>query len=178
MGDSTPVNPPPGFGPACAEIARAIVRSLEPADVIDRIAAASRLVIPFDAMGVWHAESPDDPVALTLGPGIAVGDSPPARPLRRADHSPRLWPDGDARPVCIGDAPRELDVAYAGDRYLVDHGYRSGTWSSRSRARPTSGSARTSSSAASRARSGWKRSPFATRGRPRPSASAARPRSC
>jgi transcriptional regulator with GAF, ATPase, and Fis domain len=93
--------------------------------VLVHIAAASRLVIPYEAMGIWHADSPDDPVRLTLGPG-----APPARPsdppLHRADHSPRVWPAARATPICLTDAPRELDPAFAGARRVIALGYRAG----------------------------------------------------
>jgi len=42
-------------------------RDLE--QILSRVASAVRLVVPVDAMGIWHAEAPDDPVVLTLGPG-------------------------------------------------------------------------------------------------------------
>jgi hypothetical protein len=32
---------------------------------------------------------------------------PSDRPLRRSDHSPKLRPDPQAQPACIGDAPAE-----------------------------------------------------------------------
>jgi hypothetical protein len=73
-------------------------------------------------MGLWHAEAPDDPLVLTLGPGGPPGGG---RPLRRSDHSERLWPARAGFPVCTGDARRELDLAFAGDRTLVEHGHRS-----------------------------------------------------
>ena len=75
-------------------------------------------------MGIWLAEAPDDPVAITLGP-----DGPRARegfdhPIRRAEYSHRLWPEPSGLPVRIGDASRELDQTFAGDRALVSLGYR------------------------------------------------------
>jgi hypothetical protein len=73
-------------------------------------------------MGIWLADVLDDPVAITLGP-----DGPRARegfdrPIRRADHFPRLWPEPSGLPVRIGDASRELDQTFAGDRALVSLG--------------------------------------------------------
>ena len=75
-------------------------------------------------MGIWLAEAPDDPVAITLGrdgPRTREGFD---RPIRRAEYSHRLWPEPSGLPVRIGDAPRELDQTFAGDRALVSLGYR------------------------------------------------------
>jgi transcriptional regulator with GAF, ATPase, and Fis domain len=116
---------PPGLGEACAAIARAVADSLEPREIVRRVADAARLVIPFDAMGVWLAAGPDDPLSLIAGPGASSKLGPADRRLRRSDHSPRLWPDADALLVCVGDAPAELDPSYAGDRVVIDLGYRS-----------------------------------------------------
>jgi transcriptional regulator with GAF, ATPase, and Fis domain len=89
-----------------------------------RIAAAARLIAPVDAMGIWLAAAPDDPVAITFGPGAPRPREGFAHPLRPADHSPRLWPEPSGLPVRIGDASQELDQAFAGDRALVALGYR------------------------------------------------------
>jgi GAF domain-containing protein len=115
---------PPGFGDACSSIARAIADSLDLEQILTRVASAVRLVVPVDAMGIWHAEAPDDAVVLTLGPGAPRARGESDRPLRRADHSSRLWPETGGFPVVVGDAARELDLAYAGDRALVEYGYR------------------------------------------------------
>jgi len=115
----------PGLGEACSAIARAVADSLELQHVVRLVADAARLIIPFDAMGIWHAEEPDDPVSLIAGPGASSRVGLLDRPLRRSDHSPKLWPEPDALPVCIADAPAELDPSYAGDRVVIDLGYRS-----------------------------------------------------
>ena len=115
---------PPGFGDACSSIARAIADSLDLEQILARVTSAVRLVVPVDAIGIWHAEAPDDPVVLTLGPGAPRARGESDRPLRRADHSPRLWPETGGCPVVVGDAERELDLAYPGDRALVQYGYR------------------------------------------------------
>src|SRR5262249_4719068 len=96
-----------------------------PREIVRRVADAARVVIPFDAMGVWLAAGPDDPLSLIAGPGASSGVGPVDRKLRRSDHSPKLWPEAGALPVCVGDAPRELDASYAGDRVVIDLGYRS-----------------------------------------------------
>jgi transcriptional regulator with GAF, ATPase, and Fis domain len=123
MVDHGPAPAPAGLGEAYSAIARAIANSLPLEEVLVHVAAAARLLIPYEAMGIWHADSPDDPVRLTLGPG-----APPLRPgdrsLRRGDHSPRLWPALGAPPVRIGDAPRELDTEFAGDRTVIALGFR------------------------------------------------------
>ena len=59
---------PPSLGDACAAVARAIADSLEPREIIRRVADAARLVIPFGAMGVWLAAGPDDRLSLIAGP--------------------------------------------------------------------------------------------------------------
>ncbi len=115
---------PPGFGLACASIARAINDSLPLEEVLDRIAAAAQIVMPYEAMGLWHAEAPDDPLTLTVGPG-APRARESDRPLRRADHSPRIWPAPGGPAVCIDDTTQELDPTFAGDRAVIQYGYRS-----------------------------------------------------
>jgi len=113
------------FGDACATIARAVADSLDLGEVIGRVGEAARLVVPFDAMGIWHATAPDGPLSLIAGPGASHGVTPPDRPLRRSDHSSRLWPDAEALPACIADAPAELDRAFEGDRIVIELGFRS-----------------------------------------------------
>ena len=113
------------LGEACAAIARAVADSLDLGEVIGRVAAAARLVVPFDAMGVWHAKAPDDPLSLVAGPGASARVAPADHPLRRADHSPKLWPAADSLPACIADAPIELDRAFMGDRIVIDLSFRS-----------------------------------------------------
>src|SRR5688572_24155643 len=123
MVDREPGTPPAGFGQACSSVARAIADSLSLEDVLARIAAAARMRVPFDTMGIWHSRTPDDPVNLIRGPGAPEPRRPTDRPLRRADHSPKFWPV-DGAPVCVGDAAREIDPAYPGDRLLVELGFR------------------------------------------------------
>jgi hypothetical protein len=93
MVDRDHETPPPGFGEACSSIARAIAESRDLEHVLARVAAAARLVISFEAMGVRHAEAPDDAVTLTLEPGSPKAREQSGRPLRRADHSHRLRPE-------------------------------------------------------------------------------------
>jgi transcriptional regulator with GAF, ATPase, and Fis domain len=125
MVDRDQTSLPPGFGEACSAIARAIAESLELERVLVRVGDATRLVVPFETMGIWHAAAPDDPLTLTLGPGGLEDTARPGRPLRRVDHSSRLWPAAEGFPVCVDDAPRELDPTFAGDRFLIERGYRS-----------------------------------------------------
>jgi len=113
------------LGEACAAIARAVADSLDLGEVVGRVADAARLVVPFEAMGVWHAKEPDDPLSLIPGPGASSRVGPPDRPLRRSDHSRKLWPDAESLPACVADAPAELDRGYAGDRIVIDLGFRS-----------------------------------------------------
>jgi hypothetical protein len=146
---------PPGLGEACPAVARAIADSLEPRDIIRRVADAARLVIPFDAMGVWLAAGPDDPLSLIAGPGASSRVGPSDRPLRRSDHSPKLWPDGGALPACIDDATAELDPAYAGDRVVIELGFRSAMVLGLVRARGISVSSGSSSASRARLRRHW-----------------------
>jgi transcriptional regulator with GAF, ATPase, and Fis domain len=125
MVDGGPETPPAAFGEACAALARAITDSLDLEHVVARLAAAARLVVAFDGVGLWHAPSPDEPLVLTLGPGTPREAPRIDPPLRRVDHSPRLWPATGGFAVCIGDAATELDLAFRGDRTVVELGYRS-----------------------------------------------------
>jgi Nif-specific regulatory protein len=113
------------FGEACSAIAHAVRDSLGLEQVLDRIAAATRLIVPVDMLGLWRSEAPDDPVALTLAPGSRPEAHGGSRPIRRADHSPRLWPDPRELPRCVTDAPQELDRTFPGDRRVIELGYRS-----------------------------------------------------
>ena len=81
------------------------------------------MIVPFDGMGVWHAEAPDDPVRLTLGPSPDIPSG--GRPLRRSEHSPRLWPHQGAGPVVVSEASRDLDDTFRADRVVGRGGYRS-----------------------------------------------------
>ena len=120
---STPGSAPiHGFAAACAAIARAIAGSLPFEQVLERIDDAARLIVTFDSIGVWREEVPDGPLTLTFRRNREF--TPTARELRRADHSPALWPKPEAFPHLIGDAPRELDPGYAMDRVVIDRGYR------------------------------------------------------
>jgi GAF domain-containing protein len=112
------------FGEACSAIAHAVRDSLGLEQVLARIEAATRLIVPVDMLGLWRSEVPDDPVAPMLGPGSRP-EAYGGRPLRRADHSPRLWPAPRELPHCVTDAPRELDQSFAGDRRVVQLGFRS-----------------------------------------------------
>src|SRR5262249_28193032 len=123
MVDRDPDVPPPGFGEACASIARAVAESLALDQVVDRLAVAIRMIAPFDGMGVWLAEAPEDPVWLPPGPSPDIPSG--GRPLRRSDHSPRLWPGPGQDPIVVGEAERDLDASFRADRVVVRGGYRS-----------------------------------------------------
>jgi hypothetical protein len=99
-----PETSPPGFGDACSSIARGIADSRELEQILTRVASAVRVVVPADAMRIWHAEAPDDPVVLTLGPSAPRARGASDRPLRRADHSSRLWQEAGRFSVVVGDA--------------------------------------------------------------------------
>src|SRR5262245_52284527 len=86
--------PQPEFSSACSAIARALATPRGLDEVIVHIEAAARLVVPFHAMGLWHADAGDDRVSFVPGPSaLQVVVPASGRPLRRADHSPRLWPE-------------------------------------------------------------------------------------
>jgi len=121
--DDHPGDPAASFGEACASMARVVAASRDLAQVIEPMAAAIRTVVPFDGMGVWHAEAPDDPVRLTLGPSRDIPSG--GQPLRRSEHSPRLWPRAGEGAVVVGDATRDLNDAFRADRVVVRGGYRS-----------------------------------------------------
>jgi transcriptional regulator with GAF, ATPase, and Fis domain len=115
--------PQPEFSNACSAVARALVTSLPLDQIVAHLDAAARLVFPFAAMGLWHADAGDDRLTLVLGPGYSQHLDTQTRALKRSDHSPRLWPVPGRPPVCIGDAARELDPAFPLDRWLVEHDY-------------------------------------------------------
>src|SRR5262245_36510106 len=119
-----PGDPPAAsFGEACASMARVVAESRDLAQVIEPMAEAIRTVVSFDGMGIWHAEAPDDPVQLTLGPSPDIPSG--GQPLRRSDHSPRLWPRAGEGPLVVADAIHDLDAAFRADRVVVRGGYRS-----------------------------------------------------
>jgi len=67
-GDPSVRDLPPGLGEVCSAIARAIADSLEAGEVIGRVAAAARLVVPFDAdVRVIAATNRDPRVAMERG---------------------------------------------------------------------------------------------------------------
>src|SRR5262249_27940877 len=74
------------------------------------------------AMGVWHAETPEDPLTLSLGPG-APRPRESDRPLRRADHSAPMWPAPGAPPPCIPDTAPAAQRSHPGDREALPVGY-------------------------------------------------------
>jgi transcriptional regulator with GAF, ATPase, and Fis domain len=115
---------PAGFGEACSSIARAIAESLALEQVLERVAVATRLIVPFDALGLWHADAPDDPVRLTLGPHDIPAAALQRRAARRSDHSPLLWPQTGEAARIIGDTERELNPSFPADRAIVRYGYR------------------------------------------------------
>src|SRR5262245_36300288 len=114
--------PQPEFAIACAAAARAITASRPLEEIVAALDAAARLVLAYDDMGLWHADAADERLALVLGPSASPRRES-TRPLRRGDHSPRLWPEPGRPPVCIGDASRELDAAYPLDRWLMEHDF-------------------------------------------------------
>jgi len=89
------------LGEACAAIARAVADSLDLSEVVGRVAAAARLVVAFDAMGVWHARAPDDPLSLIAGPGASDRVGP---------HEPRGDRAG-SHPKGNGPGPEQQAVA-------------------------------------------------------------------
>ena len=76
-------------------------------------------------MGLWHAEAPDDPVRLTLGPHDIPEAGLQRGPARRSDHSPLLWPLTGVAPLIVGDTTRDLDDSFPADRAIARYGYRS-----------------------------------------------------
>jgi hypothetical protein len=95
------------FGEACAAIARAAAESRGLDEVVARIAGAVRLVVPFDAMGLRHAENPTIRSRSRSAPATCA----PARPpIGRSGVSitHRALAGADGFPVCTTDAPQEL----------------------------------------------------------------------
>jgi transcriptional regulator with GAF, ATPase, and Fis domain len=110
---------------ALAAIARAIADSLEVRQVWDRVFAACRTIVPFDALGIVCLEPGGQVRAVA-----ASGDDPATKKLEgavfpRAAFSPAFWPDADEFLVRIDDAQAELDPAFLTDRMMIANGFRS-----------------------------------------------------
>src|SRR5262245_30206147 len=111
---------------ALAAVARAIADSLEVRQVWDRVFAACRTIVPFDALGVVCLE-PEGKVRAVA----ASGDDPATKKLEgavfpRAAFSPKFWPDADEFLVRIDDCEAELDTSYPTDRAMIANRFRSG----------------------------------------------------
>jgi transcriptional regulator with GAF, ATPase, and Fis domain len=86
------------------------------------VAAAARGLLPFDRMGLSRRDGPDALLVLALAgedPAVVTGER-----LMLVDLSPALRP-GPTRVRRIDDAARELDLAFALDRRVVEQGARS-----------------------------------------------------
>jgi transcriptional regulator with GAF, ATPase, and Fis domain len=107
---------------ALASVARTIADSLDITEVWPRVTEACRVVVPFDGMGIARFEGPDC-VRLVVGSDKDLKPADHTQP--RAAFSPQSWPNSDDFMVVIGDASKELDLAFPVDRLLVSMGYRS-----------------------------------------------------
>jgi transcriptional regulator with GAF, ATPase, and Fis domain len=114
---------PAGSVKASASIARALASSLDWRGALPGVAAAARMVVPFQRMGVSLVEGGDSVRVWVVAGGDAAGGTGTVWPLRQ--HSSRLWPGRNGPPVCLRDASRELDTSFEADRRLVEAGTRS-----------------------------------------------------
>ncbi|HVR09286.1 MAG TPA: sigma 54-interacting transcriptional regulator [Thermoanaerobaculia bacterium] len=125
---------------ALCRIARLAAESLDLREVFERVAEATRPVLPFDRMGVMRIEGADTARLYA----IAGGDGPRqvveiGAPVPRCDISARLWPLPAARapgqapahfPTEMAaprrlDARQDLDPDFAIDRQILERGVRS-----------------------------------------------------
>src|SRR6185295_7666209 len=109
---------------ALSSVARAIADSLELKEVWDRVAEACRTIVPFDGMGVSRLQ-PGDVVRVVAVTSDSGADQLVEAEFTRSDYSPKLWPGADDYLLIIDDAPKEVDQAFAVDRYVVGRGHRS-----------------------------------------------------
>jgi transcriptional regulator with GAF, ATPase, and Fis domain len=125
---------------ALCRIARMVAESLDLQEVFERVAEATRPVLPFERMGVIRIEGPDTArlYAITSGDGagpvVEIGS-----PVPRGGVSGRLWPRPATQPQGQGpvpfpaelavprrlDARQDLDPEFAIDRQLLERGVRS-----------------------------------------------------
>jgi len=109
---------------ALSSVARAIADSLELKEVWDRVAEACRAIVPFDGMGVSRLQPGDVVRVVAVTSDSGAGELVEAE-FTRSDYSPKLWPGADDYLLIIHDAPKEMDQAFAVDRYVVGRGHRS-----------------------------------------------------
>jgi len=105
---------------ARSAIARTLASTLQLRDVFAHVAAAARPLIPFERMGIALLEDPE-----TIRTFIVVGDGAEqlSEQLRfRRQCSDQLWPTLGGPPICIRDAPREVDTSFEIDRRIVESG--------------------------------------------------------
>ena len=122
-----------GLGPALSAIARAVAESLDLKSVFARVAAAARLALPFDNIGVNVTENPDLPIdAMPEDETFSVysiagegGMEELEAPYRRSDVSPQLRLPGMGQVVRHSDVSKNLDPSYSLDRRIVEMGCRS-----------------------------------------------------
>jgi transcriptional regulator with GAF, ATPase, and Fis domain len=115
---------PEDLNAALSSVARAIADSLELKEVWDRVAAACRAVVPFDAMGVARLE-PGDTVRVLVAAGDPAARDLQERRFSRGDFSAPLWPREESFLVLVREAARELDPSFAADREILTRGFRS-----------------------------------------------------
>jgi len=108
------------------ELAETASETLELQDVIGRVAASVRKIIPFDNMGVVRIVDGDRAVvhATTIP---CFDPSEMSRPCALTDWSPRLRPHDGPRPR-IDDTLQELDPGFPIDRNIISGGVRSALW--------------------------------------------------
>ncbi|HYL05653.1 MAG TPA: GAF domain-containing protein [Thermoanaerobaculia bacterium] len=124
---------------ALCRIAAMAAESLDLQEVFERVAEATRPVLPFERMGVMRIEGPETArlYAIAGGDGqrpvVDIGS-----PVPRGDISARLWPlpaagtqgQAPAFPAELAvprrlDARQDLDPGYAIDRQILERGVRS-----------------------------------------------------
>jgi transcriptional regulator with GAF, ATPase, and Fis domain len=102
---------------------RAFTPSLELRDLLPGVAAAARLVVPFERTGISLLEGADTLRLWATGTDGVQAFAASVVPRRNV--SPRAWPESNGGPIHIRDAGRELDTGFEFDRGLVEAGMRS-----------------------------------------------------
>jgi transcriptional regulator with GAF, ATPase, and Fis domain len=105
---------------ALSSIAAAVATTLELKEVFARVAEAAAAVLPFEHINVELLEGPDSLTLYSFAGGVPGGP----RTISFADFSPALLPPWHCAQR-IDDLALVLEPAFAIDRRVIEHGFRS-----------------------------------------------------
>jgi transcriptional regulator with GAF, ATPase, and Fis domain len=88
-------------------------------DLLSCVAAASRMVVPFERLSIGVLADAETVRVRTMG---SAGEEVV---VPRGQYSDRLWPGPDRPHLCVRDCRQELDTSFESDRGLVEAGIRS-----------------------------------------------------